>query len=812
MQSKTLFGTTGRVALILGGALAAAPLVPALAAERDRSGVIEELIVTSQRRAESIQDVPISVTAFNQEDIERISPRTLRDLDAMVPNVRIGMGTAAPGAGAIYIRGLGYGDAENNQAPAVGLIIDGIFQGTNTGQLIDTFDIEQIEINRGPQGVLYGKNTTGGTIVVKRSQPRFNEWGFDAAAQVGTENERILKAKVNVPLVDDLLAMKIGAIHKEHDGFYKNITRGGDAGAEDYAALMFALKYQPNDRFDAVFTYDKTKQRGDIPPQDPRWNGDNPFINEADFDEFQKLDVDMFGLTLNFELGNGASLESITGYIDSTDVVGQDFDGSTMNSLASPLAQLHTLRDRDYKQFSQELKLMGDFNDSVSYMVGGLYWDAEFDFGQGTNQVVAIPSAAFGFPPGTPCEVAAGFLPFPILWSPLDASLCQLPPAFTAQRTAETVESVAVFGSIDWRVTDTFTLNAGVRWLEEKKDFTTAFFRGVPPTTGPTNAWGASILPPTEPLGDAIVGPVRVKDDWNDTIFRITANWNVTPDNLLYASFAQGFKSGGIHNRGNDPEFLAYGPESVDSYEIGSKNTLLEGRLRLNFAAFMTEVTDLQAATVVTLPNNQPPGTNTIVNNLPKREIWGLEFEGHARVTDHLSFRLAAGYLDAETQAYSVNSRRAAFNQNGTACNPFTNPDLFPGAPAVQPNSCPNIAFAGGQVPFVPEWNFSFTAAYDRYFQGGALHASVTTRTQDDFIIAGSPPNNFIVEPRYTLVDARVAYQWNMANDDTLRLALYGKNLTDKEYKQQILLLGVDGGFQGWGPPRQVALELVYSR
>ncbi|NBC22313.1 MAG: TonB-dependent receptor plug domain-containing protein, partial [Gammaproteobacteria bacterium] len=216
------------------------------ATARDTSGVIEEIIVTSQRRAESLQEVPVAVTAFQQEDIERISPRTLRDLDAMAPNVRIGMVTAAPGQGAIFIRGLGYADAENNQPPAVGVIIDGIYQGTNTGQLIDTFDVEQIEINRGPQGVLYGKNTTGGTIVVKRAQPRFNEFGIDVAGQLGTEDERIAKAKVNVPLVDDMLAMKLGVIHKERDGFFDNVTRGGDAGAQEYDAVTFALKYQPN--------------------------------------------------------------------------------------------------------------------------------------------------------------------------------------------------------------------------------------------------------------------------------------------------------------------------------------------------------------------------------------------------------------------------------------------------------------------------------------------------------------------------------------------------------------------------------------
>ncbi len=800
--SRPAFTVLSHLALPLLAALGLPGAVSAM--ERDATGVIEEVIVTSQRRSESIQDVPVSVTAYNPEDIERISPRTLRDFDAMAPNVRIGMVTAAPGQGAIFIRGLGYADAENNQPPAVGVIIDGIYQGTNTGQLIDAFDIEQIEINRGPQGVLYGRNTTGGTIVVKRARPEFNEFGFDVSGQVGTDDEFIGKAKVNIPLIEDTLAMKLGGIHKERDGFFENITRDTDAGAEDYDAVTFALRYQPSDRFDALFTYDWIDQGGDIPPQDPRWNGNDPYINEADYDEFQELDVDMYGLTLNIQVGN-AVLESITGYIDSTDVTGQDFDGSTLESLATPLAQLHTLRDRNYEQFSQELKLVGDINDNWSYLVGGFYWDADFGFKQGTNQVIALPSAGLGAPVGTPCALFG--LPSPAL----DPTMCQIPPAFTAQRTAETVESVAVFGSLDWRITDRLSVSAGVRWLDEEKTFRTAFYQGVPPDHGPTNKFGLSILPPSEQTGAPMVGPVSESKSWDDTLYRFTVNWQVTDDNLLYASYADGFKSGGVHNRGVDPEFLAFSPETVESIEIGSKNTLMDGRLTLNFAAFVTDRKAVQAASVLTLPNNAPPGTNTIVNNIPKQELWGLEFEGYAMLTDALSLRLAAGYIDAETQPFSLDSRRTAFNPDGSGCNPFTNPGLFPNAPDTQPNSCPPISFEGGDVLFVPDWNYSATLAYDRLIQTGALHASVTWRAQDDFNIAGSPPNSFLVEDSYGLLDARASYQWNLQSGDMLRVSVYGKNLLDEEYREQILLLGVDGGFQGWGPPRQVALELVYS-
>ena len=184
VESRSARGLRG--ALI---GLVAITSLPVHGAQRDTSGVIEEVIVITRRVQESQQEIPVAVTAFTQENIAQIAPRTLRDFDGLMPNVRIGMNTAGPSAGAVFIRGLGYADIEKTQSPAVGVIIDGVYQGTSTGQLIDTFDIAQLEVNRGPQGVLQGKNTTGGSIVVTRVAPEFNEFGWKASAQLGDYDE-----------------------------------------------------------------------------------------------------------------------------------------------------------------------------------------------------------------------------------------------------------------------------------------------------------------------------------------------------------------------------------------------------------------------------------------------------------------------------------------------------------------------------------------------------------------------------------------------------------------------------------------------
>ena len=192
-------------------AVGASTIMPvAIAEESTRS--MEEVVVTSRRKDESVQDVPLSVTAFGEEAIAQIKPNTLRDFDGLVPNVYIGMNTAGPGASALYIRGVGYADIEKTQSPQVGVIVDGIQMGSSTGQLIDVFDVESIEINRGPQGVLFGKNTIGGNIVVNRVKPQFNDFGVKASAEMGNYNGRTMKARVNIPLIDDTLAFKFGAI------------------------------------------------------------------------------------------------------------------------------------------------------------------------------------------------------------------------------------------------------------------------------------------------------------------------------------------------------------------------------------------------------------------------------------------------------------------------------------------------------------------------------------------------------------------------------------------------------------------------
>jgi iron complex outermembrane receptor protein len=790
------------------GAASALVFAPDAMAADTESRVVEEIIVTSRREAESQQSVPIAVSVLGSRDLERIQPNTLKDIDGFMPNVFIGRQTAGPNMGAIFIRGLGYQDVEKNVPPAVGVIIDELVVGTNTGQLIDMFDVEQVEVNRGPQGVLFGKNTTGGTIVVRRVEPHLDGWGGAASIQMGDYDERQLKGRINVPLIPDQLALKIGAIKKEQEGFYDNLTLGGDEGAGDYLAYTSALLWEPSESLRAKLSFDRLHDNSDSVAMDPRYNGDNPFKNENDWRAQTEYDQDMWGLVVDFDLG-GATLTSITGYIDGNDIVEQDFDSSSVASVATgpsgpfapqPLAQLHTLRDGSYEQFSQELRLTGEFTDTLRYTIGGYYMDSTIKLNQLTNAIAQLENFTIAITP-TCAEfgdfvtgVVPGFIvPHPVLGN----AFCQTPYlptpggplgdnsaflGFAEQTAQEDVTSQAVFGALRWQATDALELAGGVRWLKDEKDFENNFVSVAPP-------------PPDD-------FPVSDDHSWDDVVFELSASYQLTDRNMVYARYAEGFRSGGYAIRANDVDQITYEPEDVTSYEIGSKNDFFDNRVRLNLTAFYTEMDDYQYGVVIQDPL-EAPSTTTPINNAKELEVKGFEMDAVLALVDHFTLIATLGIQDGERKAYVEDPTRLPIGPNGTA-----------GSPADCPTGCllPKI-----DLPRTPDWNWALTGIFDWTVDRFNFEASASARATDDILIVGSnlltgDVDPSLVQDGYTLIDARLAMNWSTANGDTLQLAVWGKNLTDEEYKDFILPLGATGGFQGWGPPRTWAVEFRWSR
>ena len=789
-------------AMVLAGTLA--PTTTVLAEESSRA--MEEVVVTSRRQEESVQDVPLSVTAFGEEAIERTKPNTLRDFDGLVPNVYIGMNTAGPGASALYIRGVGYADIEKTQSPQVGVIVDGIQMGSSTGQLVDMFDVASIEVNRGPQGVLFGKNTIGGNIVVNRIKPQYNEFGVKASIEAGNYNSQTVKARVNIPIVDDKLALKVGFNERERDGFYNNVTLNRSAGDVDFSSQTAALAWAINDRAELVVTYDRINDRSQTLPQDPRFDGDNRFINRADKVEPTIYEVNQISARLDWELTDSLALHYVFGDSSGRDLVNQDFDGGDINGAAIPFAQLHTLRDQDYGIKSHELRLDIDVNDQISAMIGYYNFDSDLDFRQDTNNVLQLPTFAIGLPAGVPCA-AIGFRSNS---TPGLEAFCQFPNARSTQLAGETVESSAIFGSVTFRPTDAMELTVGARYIDESKtayngytdfSFNPADARISNPVYDDKTAAGynehdfrglASVP------GASYVTPEK---SWSETIMTMSGSYRIADQSLLYATYSEGFRSGGFSIRNaSGADRAGYNPETADQLEIGIKNDLLDNTLRLNLAYYVLNREGSQFSSIITLPPGSIPGTTTYINNGGESETKGWELEGQWFATDNLSVIFNYGTIDVNNSAFTL------------AC------ELVDGCVTAVVGVLDPIGtlrnLGGGSDSRQPENSMSVRLAYDQEVGAGALSANIGYKTVGDFLLVntGGGANQRLYEGGYSQVDARVAYRFETPGGNTASLTLFGKNLTDEEFKEHALFLGgPTTGFQGWGAPRTYALEFMWE-
>ena len=785
-------------------AVGASTIMPvAIAEESTRS--MEEVVVTSRRKDESVQDVPLSVTAFGEEAIAQIKPNTLRDFDGLVPNVYIGMNTAGPGASALYIRGVGYADIEKTQSPQVGVIVDGIQMGSSTGQLIDVFDVESIEINRGPQGVLFGKNTIGGNIVVNRVKPQFNDFGVKASAEMGNYNGRTMKARVNIPLIDDTLAFKFGAISRERDGFYNNVNLNRTSGDIDFSSQTAALAWAPSDRVEVNLTYDHIGDRSQTMPQDPRFDGDNRFVNRADKVEPTRYEVDQLGLKIDWDLSDTMTLHYVGGSANGRDVVNQDFDGGDINGAAIPFAQLHTLRDQKYDIQSQELRLDIEVNEHVSAMVGYYDFASDLAFRQDTNNILQLPNVAI-FGANVPCA-AAGFRNNA---TPGLETFCQFPNARSTQLAGETVDSKAWFGSISYRATDDFEVTLGARSIDESKSayngytdfsFNAADGRAANPVYDDVSAAGynehdfrglASIP------GASYEAPEK---SWSETIITASASYRISDQSLAYASYSEGFRSGGFSIRNaSGPDRAGYNPETADQFEIGVKNDFLDNRLRVNLAYYVLNREGAQFSSIITLPPGSIPGTTTYINNGGESESKGIEIEGQWFMNDNLRLIFNYGTIDGENSAFTLACELV------DGCVTAVVGELDPSG------TLRNLG--GGSDSRQPEDSLSISLAYDQEMGGGLFGANVGYKTVGDFLLVntGGGADQRLYEGGYAQMDARISYSFETSGGDQWSITAFGKNLTDEAFKEHALFLGgPTTGFQGWGAPRTYALELVWN-
>jgi iron complex outermembrane receptor protein len=613
---------------------ASLPLVSAADAAREEVPraapelALEEVVVTARKRVESLQDAPISITAFSAADLEARGVEDMEDLTRYAPNLVVqnnpGNGSSTSVA-AVYIRGVGQDDFQPTIEPGVGIYVDGVYLARTVGALLDVLDVERIEVLRGPQGTLFGRNTIGGAISVTTRKPDNDFSGFGEVTF--GEDQRINgRAALNVPLTDKLFGrISVGSFNQ--DGYVERINGDDDLGSDDTLTGRIALRWVPTEDLEVNLSADATRDRESGAPyvitgiQYDNFNNfitlnnvlatgdpfscftpaqlDNPLCyndryvlgpdrTAGTYPQYSDLDVRGVSLTVDYDAG-AVDLKSITSYRDLESEFSRDFDGSDL-----VIADLYEALDQH--QFSQELQLLGSALDDRLSWIAGLYYFEE-----------------------------AGENP----------SLVELRPASVISGGAFGTTTWAAFSQATLDVSERWSFTLGLRYTDEEKEFTPDQYVvsvNVPPEILP--------LPPGTPLLPSVKTTISA-EEWTPLV-SVSYDW--TPDVMTYASYSEGFKSGGFTQRVFPPEpsIPTFDPEFVQVYELGFKLTGASGRLRLNGAAFHTQYDDMQVLTA-NLTRVGP-----FIENAAQAEIDGFELELAAIPADGWNLQASVGYLDPQ--------------------------------------------------------------------------------------------------------------------------------------------------------------------
>jgi iron complex outermembrane receptor protein len=503
-------------------------------------------------------------------------------------------------------------------------MLDGVFIGTNTMQLANNFDLERVEVLRGPQGTLFGKNTTAGVINMVSTRPT-GQWGAKGNLTFGSFEQTDFRGVFNLPKAFDMLSTKIAVMYLFDEGFYTNVFTGEEAPRTDFLDIVGDVLLEPNEDLEIRLKYEHTRDRGQPttvqnasnlthimcfgalvpPPAGPLTNvgvqceDPNQPVDEVDqnFPNEIQNDANNVTGTIEWDFLENYRLTSITGWRGNDEDVTSDFD-------AIPMDFFSTRRIQTYDQVSQEARVDGQPFEHLHFVAGLYYWWAEYALHQNTFFLFNQPFIQPPPPPGT----------------------------FRIQDTSQETNSIAGFLQFDWGLDfiplpgeNPLTLTGGFRYTWEKKEFNTNF------------GFNTFDLEP----------PISAEETWGEPTWRVGLDWQAMENLLGYFIYSRGFKSGGFNGRADSPIFarVPYDPEFVDSFELGVKSQWLDNRLRFNIAGFFTDYDDKQEQVVVPSPLG---GQQTIVANAGKAKISGVEIEAQAAPIDPLLIFFTMGWLDAE--------------------------------------------------------------------------------------------------------------------------------------------------------------------
>jgi iron complex outermembrane receptor protein len=721
-----------------------------------------DILVTARRTSERLQDVPVAVTAFGGAALEKRSVASLDEIAKFTPNIRFDGAAALSGGNynaTVFVRGVGQNDFAIFSDPGVGFYVDDVYYARSIGGVMDAVDIDSVQVLRGPQGTLFGKNTVGGAVLINTAAPDVDSTLGRIEATYGRFNRIDVKGAVNVPIVPGLVGLRISGATLNRDGYVKRLVDGGTQGDRSAQMIRAKLRIQPEGSGLTIDVGgDYTRARETSAPSDLLAVGNAPgitgipflanyntyiapglgitapngahtlnpsFITASPFETYaggpNANDLDLWGVQgiVSYDFG-GATLKSISAYRDMKAYFTRDGDNTPF------VFRQTTNRDKQW-QFSQELQLTGKALDGrLSYVLGGYYFKEK-------ASDIATADLAIGL------QAPAAPPPF-------------TPAVFIRNYTNN--RSLAAYGQIDFEIVPRLSVTVGGRYTSDKKVFTSINVRQRD-----------------------LVQFVNVTKEASFEKFtpRFGINYKAAEDVLLYASYSRGFKQGGFNGRPlvSDAEVTQYAPEELTTYEAGLKAQWLDGQLTTNVAAFHSIYKDIQ------LTVNQTP-TNFVANAAAGR-INGVEFETVMRPARWLTFNAGVGYLDAK----------------------YTSIGQGLGPTQVLP-----ITLASHFVK-APEWTVTTGLDLSHEFAGGSeagLRIDYTMYSRIYHDVANSP---IITDDGYGLLNARLSYT---LPGRAITLAVFGTNLTDSLY---LVSGNVSGAFglaeASYGRPREWGASVSFK-
>ncbi|HUH37510.1 MAG TPA: TonB-dependent receptor [Spongiibacteraceae bacterium] len=736
-KQPNLFFTATAIAAALGAATASAQ--PA----DKRSSTLEEVIVTAQKRAETLQEAPISIAAFGTVQLQDRGISGLGDMGAgVIPSLRIQPFPNTPTTLTISVRGAGFSDAgQVTFEPSVAIYLDDVYLSRAQGLAMEIADLERIEVLRGPQGTLFGRNATGGAVRMISKKPT-GEFGLRQTFTAG--NYSYFKSVTHVDLPEIAgVKTKLDYLHSEKDGWVDNTAAGeNDPGDSEQDAFRFAADWNPIDNLNVFYAYDWSDaevtnlyyqimfdQLGVIGVEKPA--ADKTRIPVRPLDPTVTKQTG-HNLTLTWDMAENLTLKSISAY--------RDLEEETRNNYAGALLfnGLITAAEIDQDQFSQELQLLGEA-ERIKW-IGGLYYYEE----SAREDLLNLASLdSFG---------ALGYGFFAPIYPPI------LQPSDARRIVKTETESWAAFGQATWTppvLEDRLEITVGARYTEDKKKGS----RDYP-------------LPALVTAGSDFVRYNINTDSFDPTV---TFSYQWTEQLNTYLRWANGYKAGGVNQRSFT--FISFDEEKAETWELGLKSEFFDRRARLNLAVFQTEYDDFQ----IGFQDPVRPTFSETINATRTTEISGLELELTVVPLPGLTVDLSYTYLDGDQPDQP---------------NPVNNniPERF------ELEQTPNHA---GSLGIDYEFNpFSFGVL--------SLHVDVISSASYAYT-----PKNFAFHDSYTLVNGRITLSEIAVGPDqgNLRVALWGKNLTDEEYRTYVFPVGnpVLTIPASYGEPTTYGLEVEYQ-